>query len=99
MVQGRAVPVNGNASADTKPTHFSDPFRAVQRFGHGPIYGHMKLRTCLSITALLTLQQAAFAADELRLSALDLAGVTQDWGNARADKSVDGKTITIGKKT
>ncbi|QEH34490.1 Alpha-galactosidase A precursor [Aquisphaera giovannonii] len=38
---------------------------------------------------------AAAAADEYRVSALDLSGVTQGWGSPGKDKSVDGRTLTI----
>ncbi len=36
------------------------------------------------------------AADEIRLSALDLSAATQGWGNPRADRSVEGNPLTIG---
>jgi alpha-galactosidase len=54
-------------------------------------------RTFTSIGFLLSLCSAS-AAESIWISSLDLSPIVQGWGKPQADKSVTGKTISIGGK-
>ncbi|WP_165225612.1 NPCBM/NEW2 domain-containing protein [Aquisphaera insulae] len=52
-------------------------------------------RSVPCLIAFLIMSVATVGADELRVSALDLSGVTQGWGNPGKDRSVDGNPLKI----
>lgn len=58
----------------------------------------MVLRNCLYLWAFLTLAAACARAAEVPVASLDLSKVRQDWGEPRANRSVDDHDLTIAGK-
>ena len=59
----------------------------------------MVLRNCLYLLAFLTLAAPCARAAEVPVASLDLSKARQDWGEPRANRSVDDRPLTIHGKT